>query len=54
MVELSMFTPDDESASNADDGSKGESPLSENLDVTMNYVIKRSDDNSKKQILHHS
>lgn len=53
--ELSMFTTDDESVSNnTDDGSKGESSLSENLDITMNSVIKCSDENSKKQILIHS
>lgn len=50
-----MFMTDDESVSNnTDDGSKGESSLSENLDITMNSVIKCSDENSKKQILIHS
>ena len=50
-----MFTTDDESVSNnTDDGSQGESSLSENLDITMNSVIKCSDENSKKQILIHS
>lgn len=50
-----MFTTDDENVSNnTDDGSKGESSLSENLDITMNSVIKCSDENSKKQILIHS
>ena len=52
---LSKVTLDDESAiNNADDGSKGESSLPANVDVTKNSFINPCDENSKTQILHHS
>ena len=52
---LSKATLDDESAiNNADDGSKGESSLPANVDVTKNSFINPCDENSKTQILHHS
>ena len=55
MLMKANYLSDGESVSNnTDDGSKGESSLSENLDITMNSVIKCSDENSKKQILIHS